>query len=296
MKEYASIVGLPKVSANEIDREKDPKLQEIVVFRVRHGESAYHEHTGGRHALPDDDPDLTEEGIRDVENAAEAIIGHIHPESDIVVLLHSPRRRAESAASIIGQKLKERYGKDVVYELPAEQKHHETQTRVTSFEIVDESGEVVPIDAPRYPDLFNTQLEGLAAVAAEEDIPTGGYIASHGFKGFENYADVIKRTRNQLTYLVRIARTIQPKIAKQYGKRLVIVETEHNESLDDLAEQASNGEYTLKKGTGIDPGEVVAITIPVVGNSLKINFPSRSDMTETTLEYDPTRRKFPNKS
>jgi len=78
-------------------KEKEP-WQHIKVFRVRHGNTPYHEQLEG---IPGDKIDLTEKGIKEIENAAEKISSNIDKDQDIVCFGFSPRKRTIDSANII---------------------------------------------------------------------------------------------------------------------------------------------------------------------------------------------------
>lgn len=285
--------------------ESEPELGYIKVYRVRHGRSVYHEHYTGKGNISPDEPDLTEEGTEDIENAAETIEKRIDPNRDMVVLISSSRRRAESAAGRIGRRLKETFkGRDIVQEIDTtDPKYKKRQEAFTSVNLVDEQGKPIKTDDPRYPHLFAAEKVHLVEAAAREELPTAGFLASRPdtqFGRFEKTDDLNERVRTHLARLMLISRMKQPELAKE-GKRLVIIEVEHNETLDEIYEKASGGEYSLKnrtsdsKGTGAREGEVIELLIPSdkKSNVIRVNFLGEGRAKdERRIIFDPRKKDF----
>jgi broad specificity phosphatase PhoE len=286
--------------------EVEPELRFIKVYRVRHGKSVYHEHTEGKNNIPEDELDLTSEGVRDIEKAAEIIKEHIDPKRDTVVLISSPRRRAKSAIKIIGDRLGEAFkDQNIIQTLADNPKYEKRLESFASANLVDENGKPIKTDDSRYPKLFAEQVPRLKDMAKEAGLPTSGFLASHPdeqFGQFERTIDLNKRIRRHLTLLVLAARIKQPQLAK-LGKRLVIIEVEHNETLDEMYEKASKGKYTFKtktpdeKGTGAVEGEVLEMLIPSDKNSneIRVNFLGEGrEKDEKIIAFDSRKREFAN--
>lgn len=285
--------------------ESEPELGYIKVYRVRHGRSVYHEHFIGKGNISPAEPDLTEEGTEDIENAAETIEKRIDPNRDVVVLISSSRRRAESAAGQIASRLKKTFkDQNIVQEIDmTDSKYKKRQESFTSVNLVDEQGKPVKTDDPRYPKLFAAEAAHLIEAAAQKKMPTAGLMAASPdtqFGHFEKTADLNERVRTHLARLMLISRMKQPELAKT-GKRLVIIEVEHNETLDELYEMASNGEYSLKnrtpdgKGTGAQEGEVIELLIPSdkKSNVIRVNFLGEGrSKDERRIIFDPRKKEF----
>jgi hypothetical protein len=116
-------------------------------------------------------------------------------------------------------------------------------------------------------------------------VPTQ-YVTLNKVSGLEPSADVRKRATSQLAYLVRIAHTIQPGSKKQ----IVIVQTEHEETMDPVFEEASEGRFTVKKVTGAQKGEVIEIRIPVKGDEIEVDFIDRNE--KSTIKFDYLKRRL----
>lgn len=288
----------------ENQAETEPELQYIKVYRVRHGKSVYHEHYEGRDNISEDEMDLTPEGVQQIEEAGETIKSRIDPKRDLIVLISSPRRRAESAIKIIGSQLKDTFGEDVIQTLNTEDlKYKKRQAAIASVNLLDEKGEIVETNDPRYPKLFAVEAVQLIETADKAGMPTAGYLATHGNEQvgqFEKTDDLLHRNRTHLARLMLIARLKQPELAKQ-GKRLVIIQTEHNETLDEIYEKASAGKYSLKtktenkKGTGAIEAEVVELLIPSdrKSNEIQVHFLGEGrDKDEKKVVFDPRTKEF----
>lgn len=289
----------------ENQAEVEPELQYIKVYRVRHGKTAYDEHYHGRDNLPEDATDLTEEGIEQIKKAATTIKNRIDEKKDLVVLISSPRRRAESAIKIIESSLREAFPEgDVIQNLDRESpKYKKRQLAIESVNLVDEGGGRVETNDPRYPQLFSLEAAKLFEISGNEGMTTSGYLATYPdkqFGQFEKTEDLRNRTRIHLARLMLTARLKQPELAKK-GKRLVIIEVEHNETLDEIYEKASAGKYTIQsktedgKGTGAIEGEVVELLIPSnrTSNEIRVNFLGEGrNKDEKKLYFDPRTKEF----
>lgn len=286
--------------------ETEPELRYIKVYRVRHGKSVYKEHVLGKNVLPEEELDLTaEEGVGQIKQAAEVIKSRIDKARDLVVLMSSPRRRAESAVKIITSVLKEAFPDEgIIQDLDTENSKYQRRLKaIESVNLVDEEGNRVGTDDPRYPQLFATEAAKLIEESSNEGMSTTGYLATYPdkqFGQFERTEDLRRRTRTHLARLIHIARLKQPELAKK-GKRLVIIEVEHNETLDEIYEKASGGAYTYllktedKKGTGPVEGEVVELLIPSDkgSNEMRVNFLGEGrDKDEKKIVFDPRTEEF----
>jgi hypothetical protein len=90
---------------------------------------------------------------------------------------------------------------------------------------------------------------------------------------------------------MRIAHTIQPKV----DKHIAIVETEHEETLDDLLTRATDGKAGLKKDSGPKTGEVFELGISTTSNEIIVKSLNR-DFETKTLNFDYLKRDYENES
>lgn len=263
---------------NEQKIEKIPQWESIRVFRVRHGDTPYKEQLGG---LEEGGIDLTEKGVQQLEEAANEIAERLDKEGDVISIISSPRQRARDSADIIRRILIERGFS--VWEDPKERIE---QDRIRSTDLFNDEDEIIHVDDPKY-------VEGWSKIAA--DMPqqlqqgeTGTQLWKRGgIASTEKSEDVYSRSRDQLTFLTRIARQIQPKV----DKHIVIIQVEHEETMDDLLEVASGGKLGIAAGSGSEKGEVFELDIPVSGNGIKFTPISRG-LEPVTLEYDHLKREF----
>jgi broad specificity phosphatase PhoE len=264
-------------SSSAESREGVPRV--LRVFRVRHGETDYKEHTNqGDETV---DFDLTKEGRASIVQAAEAIAGELDPERDIVLLATSTRKRTRDSAELIRNYLSEK-GFDVRFD-----DDRSVRDWLQGSDLLDDENVVVPPGTPEHASIF-------ARLSAMPDLH-----AKHQrgeLSGFEKADAVQGRSRNHLALLTRFARRVQfPE-----GKNIVVVETEHEETLDELVRTATDGERGMATGTGPAKGEVLELTIPREGEDGQRTVPMgvrslSEDLARalnTTIEFDYLKREF----
>ena len=265
--------------------EKPPEYMKV--FRVRHGETEYKEQTtpGG---IAEDQTDLTENGKQQIEQAADKIAARLDKEKDIVFVASSPRRRTQDTASIIRNKLQE-----LGFELWDDEKSRSQliQQRIRNIDVFDADGNALVPTHPDYAGFFNGAVAHIAQEATKLGMSDVEYLAANPHPSLETLDSTAKRSRDHLTYLMRVAHAIQPK----FTRRLVIIEAEHVESLDDFTGQVTSQARTEKNKTGMKKGEVVEIDIPVSGNELQVRFIDQEGPGNAyTVKYDATTRTFLN--
>ncbi len=266
------------------EKKEKEKFKHIKVFRVRHGNTSYYEQLKG---LPGDIIDLTEQGIKEMESAAEKIASNINKEEDIVSFGYSPRKRTIDTANIIKKHLKKEGF--TIWEDP---KNREEQERVRSTDIMNDDNEAIS----------HKELEYVPAVQEllsiiKDEVPEGETATKYWKEGnidaLEKPDSVDSRSKAQLAKLMRIAHTIQPKI----DKRLVIIQTEHEETLDDMLLKVSDGENGVTLGSGPHTGEVFELDIPVDTSDDEINVKSLTrDIKTKPIHFDYLKREYKDES
>ena len=269
---------MEKLSRATESNEK-PSWKNIKVFRVRHGQTPYHEQLKG---IPDEDTiDLTEQGIKEIEEAAENISQKLNKNEDVVCIVHSPRKRTRDSAQIIRKYLTDR--DFIVWD---DLKEREAQNRVRSTDIFDSESKPISHDEPTYAPAFRELLSKI-----KESVPSGRTATQHWKKGgidvLETPESVGQRSKDQLALLMRVAHTIQPKV----DKHIVVVELEHEETLDDIVSHATAGETSIQKGSGPKTGEVFELEIPVAGDEINIKSLNR-DIQAKPVHFDYLKREF----
>lgn len=251
----------------------------IKVFRVRHGNTPYNEQLKG---VPDESEiDLTEQGIREIEQAAENISQRLNKDEDVVCVVHSPRKRTRDSAQIIRNYLVDRGF--TVWDDP---KEREEQTRVRSTDILNSESQPIPHNEPAYAEAFRELLSNI-----KQSVPPGStatqYWKQGGIDALETPESVGQRSKDQLAFLMRVAHTIQPKV----DKHIAIVELEHEETLDDIVSNATDGSTSIREGNGPKTGEVFELEIPVVGDEVHIKSLNR-DIEAKSFHFDYLKRDF----
>ncbi|TXH02864.1 MAG: hypothetical protein E6R05_03645 [Candidatus Moraniibacteriota bacterium] len=269
-----------------IAEKREPVIEHIAVFRVRHGDTEYREHLKGE--MQDD---LTELGKVQIRASADAILARIDPARDIAWVISSPRIRTLDSRKIIEDQLRASGVEiwDGTRTTALGGKHDTTFERIRNFDFLTDGSEgkleVVATSESRYPEIFKKVV---ADLESEGGVPASQQAHLSKHPQLEKSEDRVRRTRDQLTYLMRIARQIQPTLSK----RIVIIQTEHTESIDDLIEHATRGVRTEKKMAGVLKGGVVEVHFPTnpQNNSLEVLFHDTGE--EYTVGYDPDKRSF----
>lgn len=271
-----------QVVSGQIEKEKT-RWENIKVFRVRHGNTPYNEQLKG---IPDKDTiDLTEQGIEEIKNAAKNISSRLDKENDIVCIINSPRKRTNDSAQIIKE-----YLIAEGFNIWEDQKGRQEQYRVRSTDILDSNLKPISHDELEYAPAFRELLSKIKQVVPAGTSATK-YWKEGGINDLEAPADVDKRSKNQLALLMRIARTIQPKV----DKHIAIIELEHEETLDDLLTRATDGEAGLKRDSGPKTGEVFELGISTNSNKITVKSLNR-DFETKSLNFNYLKRDFENES
>ncbi len=264
---------------SRIESNEKPSWQNIKVFRVRHGHTPYNEQLKG---IPDDDTiDLTEQGIKEIEASAENISQRLNKDEDVVCVVYSPRKRTRDSAQIVKNYLIDRGF--TVWDDP---KEREDQYRVRSTDILNSESQPISHNEPAYAPAFRELLSSL-----KQSVPHGSTATQHWKQGgvdvLETPESVDKRSKDQLAFLMRVAHTIQPKV----DKHIVVVELEHEETLDDVVSHATDGVTSIQGGSGPKTGEVFELEIPVVGDEINIKSLNR-DIQAKPVHFDYLKRDF----
>lgn len=220
--------------------------QEILpVYRIRHGETEYKEHFTHSQEVVND---LTEEGRENITQAANAVADELNPDTDIVYILCSPRQRTIDSAQIVADVLQKRG-----FELQSSLDDRSKRGELLGTNIVDSNGEVVPPQTPEHAATFKelTQMDDLHRKYL------GGKITE-----LEDPNEVRGRSKKHLALLIRMAHRVQAPT----GKRYVVVQTEHEETLDELISQASGGERSMATQNGVERGDVIRMDIPLAAD------------------------------
>ncbi|MBU4257299.1 histidine phosphatase family protein [Candidatus Parcubacteria bacterium] len=263
---------------NNIEKREPSKWEDIKVFRVRHGDSKYNEHmkTG-----KEDKNDLTETGIQQALDAAKTIESQLNKDNDIICFAHSPRFRAVNTMVVVKEYLASRGF--LIYE---DIKERERQERIRGADLVDYEGSIVAPEDEKHSELYLKRMK-----ESFKSMPRGESLGKYSMLGeiemFEDPENVKKRARNQLTFLMRVAQNIQTKI----DKHIVIVQVEHEETIDETLKISSQGKLGILKDEPIGKGEVMQLNIPTKGDEIKAKLLNK-DVELKPLHYDYIKRIF----
>ncbi len=257
------------------EKKEQEKFSHIKVFRVRHGDTEYYEHTQEKELGPDDF-DITSKGEGQMRTAAETIERELNKDEDVVCIVTSPRIRTQNGKKIIGEYLKDRG-----FLLWNDARMDKPQDRVRNIDVYGEDGDVVPVGDEQYPEIFNQVIADLEE-RTPENMSRDAYMRKDGHEKLESFEDIGKRSRRQLSGFMRIAKRIQPKL----DRRIVIIQLEHCETLDDFYEQASSGEYAMINDSGPSKGDVVELDIPVDGDEIRVEFLEKEVGKKRKIKFD----------
>lgn len=270
----------------KIEKKELEKIENMIVFRLRHGETDYHEHTGEKKLNPGE-CDITETGRKMMEKDAEIIMQQIDKNNDIICVVSSPRIRAKNGKDIIEHELRLRgynvWEGDVV---------DEPQKFIRGLDMYDSDGEVIDLEDSEYSVAYNKMVEEMEKIKPVDQSHEQFYSQLEDDR-LETVKSAGERARYQLSKFVRIARNVQLKI----NKRIVIVEIEHCETLNDIYSEASSGEYSMEKDTGPARGEMIRLDIPTDSSSDEIGVKFLGENRknkESVVKYDYLRKKFTN--
>ena len=270
---------LEKNQSPEGKAEKEKIPDHILVFRVRHGDTEYKEQLQG---IEDErEMDLTDKGMEQVEAVAMRIADRLDKDNDIVWVISSPIKRTKDSAAIIREYLR---AND--FDIWEDHLKREDQESIRSSDILDEQGNPMERGSEEYVAGFQRLVEKINELKPEDmDLSQYYFLNSEKLSESETFKDVQGRASNQLKKLGRIARWIQPKVKK----RIVVIQLEHGETMDELMEKGSDGKMTVKKNTGAKNAEVVELTMPTSNNKngeyeYEVNFVDRKDIDSKKLK------------
>ncbi|MFZ2188633.1 MAG: phosphoglycerate mutase family protein [Candidatus Moraniibacteriota bacterium] len=257
------------------------KFSHMKVFRVRHGDTQYHEHTQGK-KMEREDLDVTPKGEMQMDSVARIIGRRLNKENDVICVIASPRVRTQN-----GKKIFEEYFKKKGFSVLNNKRIDLPQERIKSVDIYDDAGNVVPVGDEKHPALFERIVSDLEK-RTPEGMSRDAYMFESGHENLESFEESKKRSRRQLAGFMRIAKNIQLK----FDKHIVIIQIEHCETLDDFYEQASGGEYSMISDSGPKKGEVVELDIPVEGNEIEVEFIGRERGKKRKVRFDYLSKNF----
>ncbi len=277
-----------------IEKEKEIDLKKIKVFRVRHGNSEYREVM--KNTIEDDELDLTEKGILELEQTAEHLTKILSSKTDIVVVASSERRRAISSSNIIKNRLIA--AGFIIWNDPVTKNGRNPRTvlkRINDMEIInEESGKIIPPLTETYwdasGDIWAEYTKEGATISPKDAYSMWRDKKIERLSGdrheSESMQDIDNRSTNQLALLIKIANKFQPGLASE-GKRLVIIEVEHDESLDGFTEK-TGAEKSIRHGGFFE------LDIPVNANEISIKVWNIGEVEKNvgTISFDAKSRKF----
>lgn len=273
-----------ELGVTNFEKEKS-KFSHMKVFRVRHGDTEYHEQTQNK-ALGPEDLDITNKGKMQMNTAARIISRKLNKNEDIICVIASPRIRTQN-----GKKIVETYLKEKGFTVLNNEIIDKPQERIKNLDIYDDEGNIIPVGDENYPKFFQKIISDL-----EERTPKGmsrdAYMQKEGHENLQDINETGEKARRQLAGFMRVAKNIQSKC----DKHIVVIQLEHCETLDDFYENASDGEYSMKNESGPRKGEIIELDIPVEGNEIDVEFVGRERGKKRKVEFDYLTKTFSNKS
>ena len=283
---------------NKIEtREREPAIDHLLLFQVRHGQSEYKEQLEQRKDNKVPAEDLTEQGRAEIRKSAEQIASHIMPEQDIILFIRSPRVRTRNTQDELKQRLRELLPSVEIYEDTNQDKRIRHERISNTATLNQESGKVISPESEDYPENFSENIDKLKQILGEDSTSEEWtkYLwtdAGAEFAGFEKSSNIKKRSMEQLAFWKKAAQVLQSRIAKSIHKRLVVIQAEHSETMNTILEKASEGKYSNQHGNGTQNGEVIKIQIPIEGDELTVDSLNRKDVTDKKLNFDAQKKEL----
>ena len=250
---------------SERKKEKEPHFKVPIIDIFRHGETEYKELADPNFMLNPDAPgfaldaehlDLTEEGIRNIQEAAEQLALIIDKEKEAVILVTSPQLRALSSIMII-EKVFAEHGIIMLNSTSEKRKGISKGIKNSSLGLGQISfredlknagfGKIwlkahkqYGIEHPEAKNIPPAEVHGLVATALGKELPDI-FSKSHDeiASGFKRY----------LRHLINIEIYLQNGTKQQLaGRRLRIVLVTHEERIMEFAQQSLDLEKTVAKG------------------------------------------------
>jgi len=274
----------------KFEKREELNFDYMKVFRVRHGKSEYEELTG---EISDSTIDITPEGVKQIEATTSYLESVLDKSKDVIVFGYSPRRRAIDSMRIIYNKLKES-GFNVV----DDSRKRELRNKLDSIRLLDKQGQVIEPGTNEYGDSFlevrkesyekygNNWFQEVLAKNKDERIQNDTH-------SLESLAEVEERSLDHLSFLMRVSKKFQSKLATE-GKRLVVIEIAHGEGIAEIIDRSTDGEKSISNNWGIENGGVVEMDIPVKGKTIKSKLWTESGGDEKLkpVNFDYLKRKF----
>jgi len=277
------------------EQKEQVNLNNIKVFRVRHGESNYDELS--KENIDAENSDLTDEGVKSLEKTSEKLLEILNPETDLIVIASSERRRAMASAEIIDRKLRE--ANFTIWEDPKQEerngKARNIRSKINDMEIIDkESKKVVKPGDEKYweasGDAWAKHLGENPEIPIKDAYPLWfkGELERLDGEQYESDSkkEIDKRSKEHLAFLMKVSQKFQPKLAKE-NKRIVIIEVEHGESLDSLSQKLSESK--------VSHGGFLELDIPTNGDEIDIkNYDNKSNKTTNIeiIKFNAKKRDF----
>jgi broad specificity phosphatase PhoE len=230
----------PTIVSNSIEKEKGPKPVLVVDF-VRHGDTTYKEFDA-----MDGSPyevDLTNEGIRKVEEYADQLVERVKPDETVVFWV-SPAWRTITTKEVIEKKLQEKgipVYKDSVIKLLRPMDQYDKEKMGGIWDELEASGD----DQGHF-------------VATHESMKDKNEVV-------EGYTSSARRGQRVLSYLNYVANNIADK-----DKKMRIICIGHFEVLQDILTKQFDKSID-DTSTYINKGEGYEITFSKVGEEIKVS-------------------------
>jgi hypothetical protein len=252
----ATVFPLSPEIIENLQKENRISEEHILVIECRHPDTNY-THQRGHASLGD--IDITPKGIRQSEITAENIAQILDPQKDAIVIHETIMARTKNMGEIIKKKLIAA-GFQVL--APMEKYCGKNNIGRNNVYVSDDFGDPIDPKDFAYPRYFKAAEKSLADKAAKQGMTPMEYLAK-GEKNLyrEDASAINNRAEKQFNVYLEAAEEYKKELGDK-GKRLVIIQPAHIESLNNLWEIASNGNYTEKKSTGPFKGEMGLFILP----------------------------------
>jgi len=239
---------------SQLQKESRPENEHLLIVECRHPDTKYN-HQLGQASFKDSD--ITAKGEQQAEITADNISSILDNQKDIIVIHNTIMARTKNMSEIIRKKLTES-GFQILETM--EDYDGENNVGRNNVSIHDDFGEPIEQTDFSYSRYFRAMMKKLSEAAEKQNKePLQAWTQGENVPYLEEIQNVNQRAEKQFKAYLEAEEAYQP---ETNGKRLVIIQISHIETLNDLWEKTSKGSYTEKKSSGPIKGEMGLFILP----------------------------------
>lgn len=214
---------------------KEDASSEPIIFFVRHGASNYE----------GEGLDITEEGVRQMEEVAEFFANSLDKDKDVLVLISSLKARARGSLMVLRKKLEE-FGFKIV-QLPKDKEYRE---RLSGMNTMDKEGKPHSIEGAEFNEVMERVWSScLSSDKLKEKIQEwakNDQFAFHAAEGRTNtYGEMSLDINREVSFVKRAVSLYFSE--SDVEKRVVIIGVTHGEVIDFILQNHAEKIFSLKE-------------------------------------------------